>query len=148
MATQSSILDGIILWTQKPVGQQSMGSQRVRHDWAQTYRSLVVGGRVRSKYLISTGFFNTGKHVSSMFVYSCLTLCDPMDCSLPGSFVQGIFLAMNTEVGCCFLLQGISLTQGWNLYLLHLLCWPVVFTAVPPGKSTQVNFSLKNWFQS
>ena len=24
---------------------------------------------------------------------SCLTLCDPMDCSLPGSFVHGIFQA-------------------------------------------------------
>ena len=33
-----------------------------------------------------------------MYVYvsvtqSCLTLCDPMDCSLPGSSVHGIFQA-------------------------------------------------------
>ena len=26
---------------------------------------------------------------------SCPTLCDPMDCSLPGSSVHGIFQAMN-----------------------------------------------------
>ena len=28
---------------------------------------------------------------------SCLTLCDPMDCSLPGSFVHGIFQAIVLE---------------------------------------------------
>ena len=27
----------------------------------------------------------------------CLTLCDPMDCSLPGSFVYGIFQAIVLE---------------------------------------------------
>ena len=37
-------------------------------------------------------------------------LCDPMDCSLPGSSVQGNFSGENTGVGCHFLLQGIFLT--------------------------------------
>ena len=37
---------------------------------------------------------------------SCPTLCDLMDCSLPGSSVHGIFPGKNTEVGCRFLLQG------------------------------------------
>ena len=32
MATHSSILAGIIPWTEKPGGLQSMGSQRVRHN--------------------------------------------------------------------------------------------------------------------
>ena len=35
MATHSSILAWKIPWTEKPVGLQSMGSQRVRHDWTQ-----------------------------------------------------------------------------------------------------------------
>ena len=30
---------------------------------------------------------------------SCLTLCDPMDCSLPGSCVHGIFQARVLEWG-------------------------------------------------
>ena len=34
MATHSSILAWRIPWTEKPGGLQSMGSQRVRHDWA------------------------------------------------------------------------------------------------------------------
>ena len=47
---------------------------------------------------------------------SCLTLCNPMDCSLPGSFIRGIFQARVLE--WAFLLQGIFLTQGSNPCLL------------------------------
>ena len=32
---------------------------------------------------------------------SCLTLWDPMDCSLPGSSVHGDSPGKNTGVGCC-----------------------------------------------
>ena len=35
IATDSSILAGIILWTEDPGGLQSMQPQRVGHDWAQ-----------------------------------------------------------------------------------------------------------------
>ena len=50
----------------------------------------------------------------------CPTLCDPMDCSLPGSSVHPWdFPSKSTGVGCHFLLQGIFLTQGSNLGLLH-----------------------------
>ena len=40
-----------------------------------------------------------------------------MDCSLPGSSVDSP--GKNTGVGCRFLPQGIFLTQGSNLGLLH-----------------------------
>ena len=51
--------------------------------------------------------------VSEVLVaWSCPTLCDPMDCSLPGSSVHGIFPGKNSEVTCHFLLQGIFPTQG------------------------------------
>ena len=36
---------------------------------------------------------------------SCPTLCDPMDCSLPGSSVQGS-PGQNTGVGCHSLCEG------------------------------------------
>ena len=54
---------------------------------------------------------------------ACLILCGPMDCSPPGSSVQGILQARilewkkkkkNTGVGCHALLQRIILTQGSN----------------------------------
>ena len=51
----------------------------------------------------------------------CPTLCDPMDCSLPGSSVHGDSPGKNTGVGCPALLQGIFLTQVSNSYPLHLL---------------------------
>ena len=53
---------------------------------------------------------------------SCLTLCDLMDCNLPGLQNPWNSPGKNTGVGCHFLLQGIIPTQGlnWNpLCLLH-----------------------------
>ena len=49
----------------------------------------------------------------------CLNLCNLMDCSLPGSSVNGDSSCKNTRVGCQPLLQGIFPTQGWNPDLLH-----------------------------
>ena len=46
-----------------------------------------------------------------MSAQSCLTLCNPMDCSPPGSSVHRNFPDKNTEVGCYFLLQGIFPTH-------------------------------------
>ena len=64
---------------------------------------------------------------------SCPTLSDPMDSSLPGSSVHGIFQARLTGVGCHFLLQGIFPIQGSNLGLLH--CRHTLLPFEPPGKS-------------
>ena len=50
---------------------------------------------------------------------SWLTLCDPMDCSPPGSSVHGDSPGKNTGVGCHVLLQGIVPAQGLNPGLLH-----------------------------
>ena len=50
---------------------------------------------------------------------SCLTLCNPMDYSLPGSSVHGDSPGKNTGMGCHTLLQGIFPTQGSNPGLLH-----------------------------
>ena len=43
---------------------------------------------------------------------SCPTLCDPMDCSPPGSSVHWIFQARILEWICRFHLQGIFLTRN------------------------------------
>ena len=60
------------------------------------------------------------KESESEVAQSCPTLCDPMDCRLPGSSVHVILPArVLTGVGCHFLLQGIFPTQGSNPGLLH-----------------------------
>ena len=41
-----------------------------------------------------------------VYAQLCPALCDPMDCSPPGSSVHGISQGKNTGVGCHFLLQG------------------------------------------
>ena len=50
---------------------------------------------------------------------SCLTLCDPMDYSPPGTSVHGDSPGNNTGVGCHVLLQGIFPIQGSNPDLLY-----------------------------
>ena len=50
---------------------------------------------------------------------SRLTLCDPVDCSPPGSSVHGDSPGKNTGVGCDAFLQGIFPTQGSNPGLLY-----------------------------
>ena len=44
----------------------------------------------------------------------CLTLCDPVDHSPPGSSVHGDSPGKNTGVGCHAFLQGIFPNQGSN----------------------------------
>ena len=50
---------------------------------------------------------------------SCLTLCDPRNCSLIRLLCPWDSPGRNTVVGCHFLLQEIFLTQGSNPRFLH-----------------------------
>ena len=71
----------------------------------------------REREQFSQAFKGFPLHAKSL--HSCLTLCNPMDCSLPGSSVHGDSPGMNTGVGCHALFQGIFPTQGSNPGLLH-----------------------------
>ena len=73
----------------------------------------------------------------------CPTVCDPMDCSTPGSSVHGIFQA-RILVGCHFLLQGIFLTQGLNPHLLCLLIGKWILYHWSHLEQKPMNFSLKH----
>ena len=66
IATHSSILVWRIPWTEEPDGLLSMGSHRVRHNWATNTFTCKV--------------FNCCCSVAQL----CLTLSNPMDCSTPG----------------------------------------------------------------
>ena len=66
---------------------------------------------------------------------SYVQLCNPMDCSLPGTSVHGIPQARILEQGCHFLLQGIFPTQGSNPCLVSPALAGGFFTTVPPGKN-------------
>ena len=73
--------------------------------------------------------------MSAQTLQSCLTLCDPVDCSLPGSSSSP---GMSTGVGCHALLQRVFPTQGLKPRLLGLLHWHVgSLPLAPPGKPSQ-----------
>ena len=92
--------------------------------------------------------------VLCLLAQSCPTLCDPMDCNLPGSSVHGDSSGKNTRVGCHALLQRIFPTQGSNpgdkysvqirsVAQLHLtLCSSMDFSS--PGSSVHGDSSGKN----
>ena len=67
-------------------------------------------------------YIYTHTHTLCLVTQSYLTLCNPMDCSPPGSSDHGDSLGKNTEVGCHALLQGIFPTQGSNPGLPHCRC--------------------------
>ena len=63
----------------------------------------------------------------------CLTLCNPMDCSLPGSSGHGDSPIKNTGVGCHALFQGIFPTLGSNPGLQH--CRQILYHLNHQGSS-------------
>ena len=60
--------------------------------------------------------------VMCLVTQSCLTLWNPMDCSLPASSIHGDSPENNTGVSCHAFLQGIFPIQGSNSDLPHYRC--------------------------
>ena len=67
IATLSSILAGRIPWTEEPGGLQSMGLQRVRHDWSDSTHTLLS--------VSSSGCFSFFLSVTRMAPCSCALIC-------------------------------------------------------------------------
>ena len=66
------------------------------------------------------------------------TLCDPMDCSPPGSSVHGDSPGKNTGVGCHAFLQGIFPTPGSNSGLPH--CRQILYHLSHKGVESPLNY--------
>ena len=64
----------------------------------------------KSRFVVT--LFPLGMLCCALVTQSCPTLCDPTDCSLLGSSVDGDSLGKNTVVGCHALLQGTFPTKG------------------------------------
>ena len=86
--------------------------------------------------------WNHSFNMCAKSLQSCLTLCDAMDCSPPGSTVHGDSRGKNTGVGCHALFQGIFPTQGSNPHLFCLLHWQSgSFPLVPLGSPVLIGTS-------
>ena len=94
------------------------------HDASQL-PAVPVGEKSKGKFLLAKifGYNPMIYYLSAKSLQLCPTLCNPTDCSLPGSSVHGDCPGENTGVGWHALLQGIFPAQGSNLLLLHLLHW-------------------------
>ena len=132
MATHSSVLAWRIPGMGEPGGLPSMGSHRVGHDSSDLAATAAAGDLpnpgikpVSLKSLALAGrFFTTSATGEAQYSHaaaaakslqSCLTLCDPMDCSLPGFSVLGILQARILEWVTISLSRG----SGSNLGLPH-----------------------------
>ena len=93
MATHSSTLAWKIPWTEKPCKIQSMGSQRVGHDWVTSFKSL----------------------------QSCPTLCDPFDYAPPGSSVHEILQARILEWVAMLSSRGFSQSRD-QTHVSYISC--------------------------
>ena len=68
---------------------------------------------------------------SAKSLQSCLTLCDPMDCSLPGSSVSGTFQARILELVAMPFFRVSSWPRDW----IHVSCIAAgFFTDESPGR--------------
>ena len=83
MATHSSTLAWKISWTEKTGRLQSMGSQRVGHDWATSLDYF-------------TSYFITGEGNGNPLQYSCLE--NPIDRGAWRAMVQGVAESDTTEM--------------------------------------------------
>ena len=79
---------------------------------------------------------------------SCPTLCDPMDCSPPGSSVHGDSPGKKIGVGCHFFLQGIFLTLMSpalaGLFFTTSVTWELPDYYNPPIKCLSTNLIILN----
>ena len=96
MATHSSILAWKIPWPEKPGGLEFIRSQRIRHDWACTFPSLIPETlnflpMQGCMYVLFPWIWVTvylPLWFSSVQLLSHVWLCDPMDCSMPGLLIH------------------------------------------------------------
>ena len=106
-------------------------------QWSRLCWSATTSDIIWNNFLFHPShFYHIALYICFMkWSLSCLVLsilCDPVDCSLPGSPAHGILQAgKNTGVGSHSVLQGIFPTQGLNLGLL--LC-SRLFASELPGK--------------
>ena len=93
------------------------------------------------------GLTGTRKKVEeSEVAQSCPTLCNPMDCSLPGSSVRGIFPGKNTGVSCHSLLQRSFPTLRSNLGLL--LCRQILYYLSHQGSAISIYINICNLYST
>ena len=102
-----------------------------RGRWSKLYSCGCKADELQNPWwnILSSSFFKLGHSVChhnkhhnntcAKLLYSCPTLCDPVDCSLPASSVHGILQARILQWVANSFSRGIFPTQGSNPGLPH-----------------------------
>ena len=120
MTTHSNVLAWRIIWTEKPGRLQSMGSHKIGHDWSNLVVVVVYCDKLPSypnfdfelfcTWIVTAAtahFCSQLRDVLKVLVtQSCQTLCNPMDCSPPGSPVHRILQAR--------ILEWVAISFSWG----------------------------------
>ena len=106
-----------------PGDSEGQGSLECCSPWG--HKELDTTERLDNNILMSWTLttFTTCMRVCAKSLPSCPTLCDPVDCSPPGSSVHRIPQARILEWDAVASSGGVFPTQGWKLRLLCLLHW-------------------------
>ena len=76
-------------------------SAKLCHHWSCSFLIIVMRIKIQQSFIQGLHCGGEGMKVKSemkmLVTRLCLTLCDPMDCSPPGSFVRGILQARVLE---------------------------------------------------
>ena len=79
------------------------------------------------KTVSSTNSNGTPRYMHAKLLQLCLTLCDPMDYSLPGFSAHGILQARILECATIPFSRGSSWPRNQTLVLLRLLHWLILY---------------------
>ena len=93
------------------------------------------------------GFFTFGVWgpcVPAQSLRSCVTLCDPMDCSPPGSSVHGILQARILQWVAMPSSRGSSWPRDWTRVYLHLLHYRWIFYLLSHLRSLSLRCQREN----
>ena len=121
MATHSSNVAWKIPWTEEAGGLQSMGSQRVRHDWATYSYSYTVKG---------FGIVNKAE-IDVFLELSCL-FDDPADV---GNLISGSSAFSKTNLSIWKFMVHVLLKPGMENWALLACAAAAAAPALLPGKS-------------
>ena len=102
-----------------PGGLQSVGSHRVGHDWSNSALFQL---------------FTAAAAATAKSLQSCPTLCNPMDCSLPGFSVHGILQARILESVAMHFSRESSWPRDWTCFSCVFCIASGFFTTEPQGK--------------
>ena len=137
MATYSSILAWRIPWTEEPGRPQSMGSQRVRHNWAtkhihtksNKWNQNVINFLVKQKFI---SFLKYICHICYLYVccccsvaQSCPTLCNPWTAACQASLSLTISQSLPS-----FMFIALVKPSSHLIFWCPLLLLPSMFPSI------------------